>query len=368
MPATKIVHLVYSFGIGGLERVIVNLVNCSAHKDVEHHIVTLIDDHEFESQLHGNSVLHCLHKREGKDLHCHFRLFKLLREIKPDVMHTYNFGTIEYHPIAFLAGVPVRVHAEHGRESSYKKIDNPSRYETFRKMMIPFINHFVVVSKDLESWGREKLGLDKKLKLVFNGIDLKQFDRKQQDASSNEESEKFTFVSVGRLVDVKNHELLIDAFAKATKQDAKVQAAQLLIVGDGPNRKALSEKIEALELSNSIHLLGNRNDIPVILNLSNVFVLSSRYEAMPMTALEAMACRLPVIAPDVGGVSFILKHQQNGLLVEANSVAALSDALISAVNDRQKFIEMGLTGRQMVEKSFSVESMTEAYFSLYEMA
>jgi glycosyltransferase involved in cell wall biosynthesis len=68
----------------------------------------------------------------------------------------------------------------------------------------------------------------------------------------------------------------------------------------------------------------------------------------------------------VGGVSFILKHEQNGLLVEANSVAALSDALISAVNDRQKFIDMGLTGRQMVEKNFSVESMTEAYFALYE--
>lgn len=359
----KVVHLVYSFGIGGLERVIVNLVNCSANKDVEHHIVTLTDDHEFASQLKGNSTLYCLHKREGKDLLCHLRLFKILKNIKPDAMHTYNFGTIEYHPIAFLAGVPIRVHAEHGRESSYKKIDNPAKYETFRKLMIPFINHFVVVSKDLQAWGKEKLGLDKKLKLVFNGIDLKQFEQKNKQTS---QKEKFTFVSVGRLVDVKNHKLLIDAFSKAAQQESKIQSAQLLIVGDGPNRQILETQIKDLNLSDSIKLLGNSNDIPGILNRANVFVLSSKYEAMPMTALEAMACRLPVIAPDVGGVSFILENEDNGLLIESESLDALANALISAINNTQKFEAMGMKGLQRVEKNFSVEAMTDAYFSLYQ--
>lgn len=360
----KVVHLVYSFGIGGLERVIVNLVNCSAKRDVEHHIVTLVDDHEFASQLNGNCHLHCLHKREGKDLHCHYRLLKLLKSIKPDVMHTYNFGTIEYHPIAFIEGVPIRVHADHGRESSYKKIDNPAKYEMFRKLMIPFITYYVVVSNDLQTWGKEKLGLDKKLRLVFNGIDLKQFEQTEQAPS--QEKRPYTIVSVGRLVDVKNHQLLINAFSTALLQEPKLKQAQLLIVGDGPNRQMLEAQIKDLNLTDTVKLLGNRNDIPDILNTANVFVLSSKYEAMPMTALEAMACKLPVIAPDVGGVSFILENQDNGLLIKPESEEAMAEALVLAVNKTQKFEEMGMNGLQRVQKNFSVEAMTEAYFALYQ--
>ena len=161
----KVVHLVYSFGIGGLERVIVNLINSSEDRDAVHHVVTLVDDHAFAGNLGTNATMHCLNKKEGKDLLCHVRLYRLLKSIKADVVNTYNFGTIEYHPIACLAGVPMRVHADHGRESSYKKIDNPAKYELFRKLMIPFINYYVVVSKDLEKWGRERLGLTNKLKL-----------------------------------------------------------------------------------------------------------------------------------------------------------------------------------------------------------
>ena len=87
---------------------------------------------------------------------------------------------------------------------------------------------------------------------------------------------------------------------------------------------------------------------------------------MPMTALEAMACKLPVIAPDVGGVSFILENYDNGLLIEPESVKAMSEALMLAVNKIKEFEEMGMNGLQRVQKKFSVEAMTEAYFSLYQ--
>jgi sugar transferase (PEP-CTERM/EpsH1 system associated) len=367
----KVVHLVYSFGIGGLERVIVNLINSSVDRDVEHYVVTLVDDHAFSSHLGSNATMHCLDKNEGKDLLCNVRLYRLLKKLKADVVHTYNFGTIEYHPIAWLAGVPVRVHAEHGRESSYKKIDNPAKYEFFRKLMIPFLSYFVVVSQDLEKWGRERLGLNDKLKLIFNGISLKEFERKAASIKENsddgtENDRPFKFVSVGRLVDVKNHALLIDAFDQARQQSEQFKSTQLSIVGDGPNRAALQTQINTRNLSAHVSLLGNSNNVPAILNQADVFVLSSRYEAMPMTALEAMACKLPVIAPDVGGVSFILKNKANGLLVEANSTQKMAEALSYAYQHKAELNEMGLTGRKMVEAGFSVEAMTECYFNLYQ--
>ena len=359
----KVVHLVYSFGIGGLERVIVNLINNSSELEVEHHIVTLIDDHAFASHLEPKVYLHNLDKKDGKDLHCHWRLFKLLRNLKPDVVHTYNFGTIEYQPIAWLAGVQVRVHAEHGRESSYKKIDNPQKYERFRKLIIPFLNYFVVVSKDLQSWGRTCLGLtDKKLKLIFNGISLSEFSSKE----SNRTPEYYVFVSVGRLVDVKNHALLLEAFHHSIEIEPKLQKAKLVIVGDGPNMALLVQQIKDLNLEPNVTLTGHCGDVSSILNRSNVFVLSSKYEAMPMTALEAMACRLPVIAPRVGGVEFILKNNVNGLLVEPNNVQKMAAALVYAFQHKDELSAMGANGRNMVESEFSDDVMCKRYFELYQ--
>ena len=360
----KVVHLVYSFGIGGLERVIVNLINNSKELDAEHHIVTLIDDHAFASHLEPKVCMHSLNKKDGKDLLCHFRLFKLLKKLNPDVVHTYNFGTIEYQAVAWLAGVPVRVHAEHGRESSYKKIDNPQKYERFRKLMIPFLNYFVVVSKDLQSWGQTRLGLtDKKLKLIFNGISLSEFSCNE----NIEQSKDFTFASVGRLVDVKNHELLINAFHRSMEIDSTLSQAKLVIVGDGPNMSALKQQINDLKLGSNVTLTGHCGDIPSILNRSNVFVLSSRYEAMPMTALEAMACRLPVIGPRVGGVEFILNNKVNGLLVEPNEVEKMASALVYAFQHKDELITMGINGRAMVESDFSVDAMCKNYIELYQM-
>jgi len=307
--------------------------------------------------------MHSLNKKDGKDLMCHFRLFKLLKKLKPDVVHTYNFGTIEYQPVAWLAGVPVRVHAEHGRESSYKKIDNPQKYERFRKLIIPFLNYFVVVSKDLQSWGRKRLSLtDKKLKIIFNGINLSQFSSDE----NTEQLEDFTYVSVGRLVDVKNHKLLIDAFYRAMEIDSNLSQTQLVIVGDGPNMSALKQQINDLKLGSNVTLTGHCGDIPSILNRSNVFVLSSRYEAMPMTALEAMACRLPVIAPRVGGVEFILNNEVNGLLVDPDDTQKMATALVYAFQHKDELIAMGVNGRTMVESDFSVDAMCKRYIELYQ--
>lgn len=362
----QIAHIVYSFGVGGLERVIANLINYSTDDDVTHHIITLTDDQAFANQLHSNVNFYCVNKKPGKDLLCHLRMYKLLREIKPDVVHSYNFGTIEYHFSAWLAGVPVRIHAEHGRESSYKKIDKPSRYELFRKCLIPFITFFVVVSKDLEDWAKSRLGLTaKKLRLIHNGIPLDEFSN---TGSINPQPNDFVAITVGRLVDVKNQALLINAFAEASERCPAFSSAKLRIVGEGPNYHKLAALINVLRLDSRVELLGRRDDIAALMRSSTVFILSSRYEAMPMTALEAMAGRLPVIAPNVGGVPFILEHKKNGFMVESESVASMAEALVYAFEHRQELSAMGEAGFSRVNREFSVEYMNRAYFSLYRSA
>ena len=359
MP-TKVSHLVYSFGMGGLERVIVNLANHTQDTDIEHSIITLVDDHSFATLLRPGIKLYCLNKKEGKDFSCHGRLYKLLKSIKPDVLHTYNFGCLEYQITAFFSGVKKRIHAEHGKETSYKASDRSRKNELFRRIVSPFLNYFVVVSKDLQQWARDDLNLgEKKLKLIFNGISLSEFDKTVDDDKC------WQFATVGRLVDVKNHSLLVDAFARACEIEPDLKNERLAIVGDGPNYDALKKQISKLELDDQITLTGYCQDIPSVLRQTKVFVLSSRYEAQPMTALEAMSCRLPVIAPKVGGVEYILENDRNGILVSPDDAEAMAKALVRAYRDPKHLNDMGDRGREIVEANYSVSCMSESYTQLY---
>lgn len=368
--ATKIVHLVYSYGTGGLERVIANLINYTQSEHVQHVIITQKPEFSFASALSYEIPMYCLHKKEGKDLASHIRLFKLLRKISPTVLHTYNFGTIEYHPIAKLAGVKRLIHAEHGRESSYKTVSHPQKYILFRRAILPFLDYFVIVSNDLYDWSEKKLHVrKKKLKLIYNGIDLNRFCRQETGLENGQlksvNNKGLTFITVGRLVDVKNHQMLIDAFKLATEQSDVLANAALSMVGDGPNHADLQEQINHSGLSGQVTLLGNRTDVAELMLTSDVFLLSSKYEAQPMTVLEAMACQLPVIAPDVGGLGFLIEDGKNGKLVKPNDPQSMANALIEFAQQFDIVKEYGKAGRALVEKHFSVEAMSNQYLYLY---
>ena len=371
----KIAHLVNSYSTGGLERVIANLINHTQSERIQHIIITKKPEFSFASALDHDIPMYSLYKKEGKDFASHFRLYKLLRKLAPDVLHTYNFGTIEYHPVAALAGVTRQVHAEHGRESTNRFLSSPRKYFLYLRAMLLFINYFVVVSDNLQEWGEQQLNVTKKkLKLIYNGIDLNRFCRQNAGSKSKDETDQpeptgnkgFIFITVGRLVDVKNHKLLIDAFKLATEQSDALKNTALNIVGDGPNHDDLQKQIDHSGLSEQVKLLGNRTNVAELLLESDVFLLSSKYEAQPMTILEAMACQLPVIVPNVGGLGFLIEDGKNGTLVKPNDIQSMADALITAVQQFDTVKDYGKAGRAFVEKHFSVEAMSKQYLSLYE--
>ncbi|MDP5030515.1 glycosyltransferase, partial [Paraglaciecola sp.] len=113
-----IAHLIYRFDVGGLERVMVNCINAMTSQNFQHVVIALTNVSDFSKHLKPSVKVYQLDKKLGKDLNSHWRLLKLLRKLKPDILHTYNLAAIEYHPIARLAGVKGHVHAEHGREIS----------------------------------------------------------------------------------------------------------------------------------------------------------------------------------------------------------------------------------------------------------
>lgn len=357
----RVAHLVYSFAVGGLERVIVNLINASDPEKIQHVIITQVDNSSMVSQLQTPVDVYCINKAPGNDLSSHWRLYRVLREARPDVLHTYNFGTFEYHPVALLAGVKRRVHAEHGRDGEYDPTVRRRR-TLVRRLLLPFIQHLIVVSPDLMAWARTDLRLaPPKLQLVLNGIDTDAFSV-NREARGNVDI--FTFIAVGRLVDVKNHQLLIDAFARALEKP-ECMHCHLRIVGDGPLKDALEQRIAALQLSDKVTLLGARDDIPALLASADAFVLSSDYEAMPMTALEAMASGLPVISTRVGGVENIIKQGETGWLVEANNVDAMANTLEKIVSKDDAVAAVAKQAKQQVNDQFSAHAMMRHYADLY---
>lgn len=361
LKVTKsIVHLVYSFGCGGLEKVIANLINYSTEYDVEHVLISLTDDISMLEQVDKNIKVFVLGKKSGNDIKTHFKLFSLLKKIKPQAINTYNFGTIEYHMAAKLAGVPIRVHSDHGRGG-----DDPAGknklHNTFRKFIANFITEYIVVSYDLFQWVLNDLKINrKKLSLIFNGVAVPE---KIEHSSSSPK----VFVTVGRLDKVKNQKLLIDAFALAVNTIDGFEDCKLNIVGDGPLYNELAAQINALNMNDSIYLLGFRNDITTILKNSDIFVLSSVYEAMPMTILEAMANKTPVVCTNVGGISKFISEKQ-AWFVESKNCQALADKLNEVTINDEYRLEKVSNAFNLVSEKYEMKQMVKAYMAKYGIA
>ena len=354
----KVVHLVYSLGFGGLEQVIVNLINNSTEYNVQHYVITLTGDHDLYEMIEPEAPIYNLRKRPGKDFGTHWKLYNLLRQINSDVIHTYNFGTIEYHAVAKLAGIKRRIHCEHGRGG-----DDPDGmnfwHNLVRRFSILFIHHFIVVSPDLMAWGKKVLRLkNDKLKIILNGVDLNRY------FPSNEKNADYTICTVGRASPVKNQKLLIEVFHLLTQRYPDFINCKLVIVGDGPIFNDLKAQIIRLKMESQIQLLGYRKEIADIMRKSHLFVLSSVYEAMPMTILEAMACQIPVIATNVGGVGHMISEKE-AWLVESNNAEQLAITIINAYSNEKLSRKKALKGRKLVSEKYSIEKMVSKYMFLY---
>lgn len=353
-----VVHLLYRLDFGGLETLLVDCIN--RMPGYRHAVVCLAGYTAFAEKITRPGVaLYSLDKAPGLGLGAHARLFKLLRRLRPTILHTYNLSGIEYNFTGWLAGVPVRVHAEHGRDAGDPQGLN-RKHNLLRRLLSPFVDRYVPVSGELHTWLRETVGIaDAKNAWISNGVDTEHFHPGQPDPDT------FVIGTVGRAQDVKNQALLIDAFIdlRARLPQRKMRLA---IVGDGPLRTALQQKAQAAGLGDAVWLPGARTDIADLMRTFSVFALSSLAEGTPVTLLEAMACGLPVVSTAVGGIPDLVQENVTGLLVANGDSAALAGALAVYANDPALARHHGATGRARIEHHYSVGAMVQAYTNLYD--
>lgn len=366
---THIIHIIYRLDFGGLENGLVNIINGS-HQEFRHTIIALNGvNPDFANRIAASDVeIHDVHKKPGKDLAVYFRIWKLLRQLRPDIVHTRNLTSIEAQVPALLAGVPVRIHGEHGWDIADPKGD-VRKYQILRRVIGACIHRFIPLSSELKNYLIQKVGIpDRKITMICNGVNLACFaplpDRHERD-----ESAPFVFLTVGRLEKIKGHRYLIESLGLLKQEMGDIDSRlQLRVVGDGSERQSIEARAQELGLESVVLFLGSRSDIAALLNDCDAFVLPSLAEGISNTILEALACGKPVIATHVGGNTDLVAHGEYGLIVESESPIALASALKTYLSDPSLAKRHGERAYQEAVSRFSLDGMIEQYKNVYHSA
>ena len=367
-----IVHVVYSFSVGGLENVIVQLINQLPADRFEHVVLSLTTIGDFKNRIAQQGVRFIeLHKPPGHVVALYPKIYQLLRVIKPDVVHSCNLAALEIVPLCWLARVPLRIHAEHGWDT-HDPQGKSTRYQRLRRAYKPFVSHYVAVSKDLDDYLERAIGVPQfRRSLITNGVDTQAFLPAQGAPSAVPGcpfvlGENWLLGTVGRLQSVKNQPLLVRAFVRLLQDHPEAAIRmRLVVVGEGPLRAEIETLLADANVSHLAWLAGARDDVADVLRMLNCFVLPSQAEGTSCTLQEAMACGLPVVATAVGGTPDLLKHGESGFLVDSDDEAAMANAIWALYTDKAKTLRLAQTARDWALQNFGLDAMVHSYESLF---
>lgn len=368
-----IAHVIYRLQVGGLENGLVNLINNMPEEKYRHVIICLTEITSFKERIKNDSVeYYTLEKKAGNDLGSHYRLWKLLRKIRPVIMHTRNIGTIEYSLTGKLAGVKYCIHGEHGRDMT--DIDGSNyKYIYIRRILSPFINKFIALSGDLENWLIKKVKIPKRKVLqLYNGVDTNIFfpDINRKSKLTDKYTKKlkeFKIGTVGRFSAEKDQLTLVKAFKSLlSKNGLQHINFRLILIGEGPLKSKIIDLLHKSGIEDKTEMPGESKDIPSHLRNFDIFVLPSLGEGISNTILEAMACGLPVIATNVGGNPELVKDGQTGFLVGPANPEEIAEKLYFYINNPDVLLSHGKKARDRAENTFGLDKMVEKYVNVYD--
>ena len=359
----RVVHVVDSLEIGGLERLVHDMTIARGGECTS--VACLVSVGPFGEALRKRGIRVELIGKENGFLPTLWRIWRHLRRIRPDVVHCHNLTTFRYGAMAArLAGdVPVLM-TKHGTVVTRTGATGRLNRCLIRRADVVAVSREVV--DIMEAWMPED---SRPVRCIANGISIGPFEdlpsREEARAQLGRPTHSFVAGIVARVTPDKGHLVLIDAFAGMLKN---LPDALLFIVGDGVWLPTVKARIKELGLERSVLALGERQDVPTILAALDVFCLPSETEGMPMTVLEAMAAGLPVVASNVGGIPEVVKEGRTGLMVPPLEVEVLSTALLALAGDPERAREMGRAGRDRLLKEFSLEQALMAYEEVYRSA
>jgi glycosyltransferase involved in cell wall biosynthesis len=356
----RVAHVVLSLDPGGLERLVLLLVREGHQLGQQVAVITLERPGALAAQVEAaGAALVSLAKPPGVRLGAIGQLRTVLATLRPDVVHTHQIGALFYTgPAAHLAGVPVVVHTEHGKHF-------PCRLRTrwLCRLAGRYAARFFCVSEEIAADVKAyRVAPAGRVHVLPNGIDPAPL-RAHQDLTALRQTLGIPAASpvvgtVGRLSEVKQHDLLLRGFARLRNF---LEDAHLLVVGDGPLLGSLRELAAMLRLERAVHFVGYQAEPGPYLHIMDVFALTSRSEGMPLAVLEAWAAGVPVVATSVGGLPQMIEEGQTGLLVPSGDEEELANRLGEVLTDYDLACRLSAEGLQQVEARYHVAGVAGDY-------
>jgi len=359
----KIIFVNYSLDMGGAETLILDICRGLDPKKFEPMVCCLVGNGILQGEFEKSGIpVHVIGKRSGIDLSLSFRFMKLFKKLKIDIVNTHGSANWLFAGIAAkMCGIPL-IHTEHT-----KPYFNLKKWMKIEKVMSIVTNQIITVGAKVARFMIDEEGIsEKKIKVIYNGIRTELYELNIDVAKKRAEigvGEKDIVIGVvARLFPNKDHKMLFHAFKKVAYH---IPLAKLVLVGDGPLKSDLIATAEELDITNKVIFLGNRRDIPELLQTFNVFALSSILEGLPIVLLEAMAAELPIVATNVDGNPELVINGETGYIVPPREPDLFADALIKLLSNSCEAKEMGLRGKERVRKHFSYPSMMKDYNEIY---
>lgn len=375
----KLVHIITRLDRGGASEVVLELAAQIDPKRFDVQIITgltLEPTCDLAEYTRRTGIPITIYPKLRRDvmpmydtLACLYLIMQLIR-IGPDIVHTHaSKAGILGRIAAMIAGIPVIVHAPHGHVFYGYFGLYTTRLYVWIERLVALITDRIITLTELGKWDHVAFGVGppEQFLPIPCGIDLSRFINGAASGLVLRQTLGLTpdeplILWVGRLTPIKGCEHFLDACARVVRQNGSVR---IYLVGDGPLAEALKAQTEALNLTDTVHFMGQRSDIHAWMWAADLFVLSSLNEGLGRVLLEAMASRTPVVATNVGGVPSIIESGVTGLLVPAADSDQLADAMLTLLRNHVLARRMGEAGFLQAQ-AFDMGNMTVKTVQLYE--
>ncbi|MBQ3351138.1 MAG: glycosyltransferase [Thermoguttaceae bacterium] len=314
----------------------------------------------------------CLNRKPGLDRDCVKRLANLFEQYEIDIVHAHQCTPYFYSSLArWRKKNPKILLTEHGRFY-------PDVVSWKRRLVNRFLYRrddiLTAVGQRVKEALQKKEGYPgKRIQVIYNGIDPDVYDN-HRSANENDTRESvrrefnipdnvFTIIQVARLDPIKDYKTSLRTF-EALRQT--VPNIRLIIVGDGPERSAIEQGINRHNLQDGVIMTGARSDVSRLLKGADAFMLTSLSEGIPVTFLEAMAARLPIVTTDAGGCKEVVVNGQTGFVAPVGNPMSLAKALHLLATEPKLSARLGEAGRERLLEMFTQRQMHDAYGKLYE--
>lgn len=350
----KILYVVTGLSLGGAEKVVADLADHMTGRGHEVKIAYLKGSVSVKPDSERVELIY-LGLESGKNFFsasCQYR--QLIKQYQPDIVHAHMVHANIFARLNRIScAVPRLICTAHNSNEGGKIRMLAYKYTNY---LSDFNSN---VSKEaVHTFITKGSFTEKNIQAIYNGIDLNKFKCQEVKKVSS----VITLLAVGRFNEQKDYPNLLKAIALVVKEHPNIH---LNIAGDGDLRSDIENLITQLKLSEYITLLGRRNDIPVLMQQADIFVLASKYEGFGLVVAEAMACGTFVVATDCGGVKEVMG--ETGILVSPQDPSALANAILSAIDMSEIDIvnnkELAL---QHVQNNFDLNKIIDQWESIYE--